>query len=257
MWRWIKNILQIEEIPENLISEEENISPSHQIYIEKILQNLISSRAILNIQFPKTDINCVSILLEANKRNDYIIIDEITPTEGHNKALQGHPFSITTREHGISLSFQSRLLKHVDEKNVSFYYLPYPHEVQYQQRRKAYRVPIQSEKALRADIFLPNQPRLTAKVSDISVTGLRFVVKYNIMELIEGIRYIDQCLLISPYAKPTTFSLEVRQAFYDMSIKSTVLCCEFMNISTDKQLFLIELVGKLQHNQVMDRFKSK
>jgi len=256
MWKLIKKYLSKEPRVEEAIKEE-TVSPSHQLYIEKILQNLIDSRSILSIQFPQTNLNSASILLEIDRKNDYIIIDEITPIEAHNKALQGTPFTITAREHGISLSFQSRVFKHVDDKDVSFYYLPYPHEVQYQQRRKAYRVPIQSDKSLRADIFLPNQPRLTAKVSDISVTGLRIYVKYNIMDVLDSIRYIDQCLLISPYAKPTTFSLEIRDAFYDISLKSTVLCCEFMNVSADKQLFLIELVGKLQHNQVMDRFKRK
>lgn len=256
MWQWIKNKLPTNQIAKETIKEDV-VSPSHQIYIEKILQNLIDSRSILSIHFPQTDLNGASILLEINRKNDYIIIDEITPIEGHNKALQGSPLTITAREHGISLSFQSRVFKHVDEKGVSFYYLPYPSEVQYQQRRKAYRVPIQSEKALRADIFLPNQPRLTTKVSDISITGLRLYVKYNIMDILDSSRYIDQCLLISPFAKPTTFSLEIREAFYDTSIKSTVLCCEFMNTSANKQLFLIELVGKLQHNQVMDRFKQK
>lgn len=257
MWNWFKKTFTTPTLPETSIVSEVEKNASHQIYIEKILYNLITSRALLNVQFPRIDQSYTSMLLEVNKHDDYIIIDEIAPLDGNDYAAKGLPFIISTREHGIALSFQTRSLKHVETEGDSYYILPYPSEVHYLQRRKAYRVPIFSEQILRADIFLPNHPRLAAKVSDISVTGMRLVVKYNVLDIFENLRYIDQCLLVSPHAKSTTFSLEIRQAFYDLSIKSTVLCCEFMNISADKQLFLIELVGKLQHNQVTSKFKQK
>lgn len=257
MLDWFKGLFKTPELPEASIAEQAEKAASHQVYIEKILYNLISSRTLLNLKFPSAEQNFSSLLLEINRRDDFIIIDEIAPSEGNQIARRGLPFTITTREHGVALSFNTRVLRHVEGDGDSYYILPYPSEIHYQQRRKSYRVPIYSENILRADIFLPNHPRMAAKVSDISVSGLRLYVRYNVLDTIENLKYIDQCLLITPFAKSTTFSLEIRHSFYDMANKCTVLCCEFMDISADKQLFLIELVGKLQHQQVMNKFKQK
>lgn len=252
MWERIKNFLGHE--PKKELEEKPTPNLNHSIYIEKILQNLIESRSMLTVHFPNSSDTYVSMLLEIHPGREYIILDEITPIEGHYKAIQGTPFTVASKEQGVFLSFSTRILEHADQKDLSFYYLPYPTDVNYKQRRQAYRVPVLQDNSLRADLYLPNQPRIPAKVADISVSGVRLVVKYNITPVIDSMRFIDQCLLISPYTKPTSFSLEIKRAYYDLSQKSTILCCQFLDVTADKQLYLIELVGKMQQNKIMNRF---
>lgn len=226
------------------------------VYIDKILHNLAQNRTQLSIRFPSSSDTFASMLLSVDNQKNYIILDEIAPTEGHFRAINGTPFTISTREQGVFLSFDSKVVKHVEDNNLSYYHLPYPHDVKYTQRRKAYRVPLQPHHGLRADIFLPNQPRISADVTDISVSGLRLLIKHNITSTLDSMKYIDQCLLVSSDMKPTRFSLEIKDVYYDIAKKATILCCQFLDINADEQLFLIELVGKLQQNKIMQRFSN-
>ncbi|MGE4348887.1 MAG: flagellar brake protein [Candidatus Berkiella sp.] len=254
MWERIKGFWGNK--PQKKQAEKPTSHLNHSIYIEKILQNLITSRSILSIQFPGSSEIFVSLLLEIHPTQEYIILDEITPIEGHHLAIQGNPFTISSKEQGVFLSFNTRIIQHSDQNELSFYYLPYPQDVNYKQRRQSYRVPVLYENSLRADLYLPNQPRIAAKVADISVSGVRLAVKYNITPVVEGMRFIDQCLLVSPYTKPTSFSLEIKRVYYDLSQKSTILCCQFLDVTADKQLYLIELVGKMQQSKIMNRFND-
>ncbi|MCS5708634.1 flagellar brake protein [Candidatus Berkiella cookevillensis] len=254
MWERIKHFWG--HAPQKKQEEKPTPHLNHSIYIEKILQNLINSRSMLSIHFPGSAETFVSMLLEIHPNQEYIILDEITPIEGHHLAIQGSPFTVASKEQGVFLSFGTRIIQHADQNELSFYYLPYPKDVNYKQRRQAYRVPVLHDNSLRADLYLPNQPRISAKVADISVSGVRLTVKYNITPVVGDMRFIDQCLLISPYTKPTSFSLEIRRVYYDLSQKSTILCCQFLEVTADKQLYLIELVGKMQQSKIMNRFND-
>lgn len=257
MWQRIKEFLT-DANKKHKVDLDMTPSPAKEIdqfyYIDKILKNLTADRTLLTITFHDSSETYSSILLSVDKEKNHIILDEISPAEGHFLAINNVPFTISTREHGVFLSFQSKVLRHVDEDNLSYYYLPYPQDVNYTQRRKAYRVPLDKNNGLRADIFLPNHPRISAEVIDISVSGLRLMVKHNITGVIDSKRFIDQCLLIPQEMKPTPFSLEIKSSFYDMAQKSTLLCCQFVDINANDQLYLIELVGKLQQHKIQKRF---
>lgn len=255
IWDWFKTRKQKNELPNENQSQQSHQAQS--IYIDKILQSLVESRAMLTIHFQDTLDTYASMILDIDKNKQYIILDEIAPAEGHYKAIQGVPFTVSSREHGIFISFKTSLKRHVDDQNLSFYYLTYPTDINYKQRRKAYRVPAWQENNIRADIYLPDQPRIAARIADISVSGARLLIRHNITNAIDGLKYIDQCLIISPFMKPTSFSLEIKNSYYDLAHKSTVLCCQFLDVSADKQLYLIELVGKLQQNKIQQKFGTK
>ncbi len=79
----------------------------------------------------------------------YLMLDELLPSVGHKWLLEEGEIKVTGKLDGIDINFKASLA-HVDEQdNVVTYYMHLPEQLEYKQRRSAYRVHIPMSKQMR------------------------------------------------------------------------------------------------------------
>ncbi len=215
-------------------------------YYEKILHTLKNERATLSIKFEQSQEPYVSMILDIDQNRQFIIIDEINSSLGHRLACNGEPFVISAKENGMIVFFHTRVLDFGTIDGISFYRLAFPSHIEQLQRRVTNRLKIPHDVFLHADFLIPRHGVVRAKVSDISLSGIKLMLPRNVRSIFENTTKIDHCRIISPFLPANEFSLDIRYCAYDLSIQKTLLGCQFSNLDNMGLKFLSTLTQHLQ-----------
>ncbi len=242
----LKNLLPKKKKTQAIMTVPENTELENERLYEKILQNLKNQRAPLSIKFGHSPSPYVSMLLDIDVNRKFIIIDEINNEEGHRQMCMSEPFTLSGRDNGIFVLFQSKIIDFGTIHGISFYRLPYPRHIEYLQRRVTPRLAIPLEMAMHVDFLLPGQPYVRTNIVDISLSGLRFSISRNVKSILENVIKIDHCRLITPFASPQEFTLEIKHCRYELNKQQTIVGCQFVDMDNVGLKFLSSLINRLQ-----------
>lgn len=224
----------------------ENVDFESEALYERILQNLKNQRSPLSIKFGHSNTPYVSMLLDIDVNRRFIIIDEINAPEGHQQMCLGENFAVSGRDNGIFVLFQSKIIDYGTIHGISFYRLPYPKHIEYLQRRMTARLTIPMDIAIHADFLLPGQPYVRTNVVDISLSGLRFTISRNVKSILDSVVKIEHCRLITPFASPQEYTLEIKNCRYELNKQQTIVGCQFVDLDNVGLKFLSSLIARLQ-----------
>jgi c-di-GMP-binding flagellar brake protein YcgR len=150
----------------------ENEKVSHPARIASLLRRVHEERALLTITLPGSDAQYKSAVLEVNLTQDYVLLDELNPPEGHGRFLAAKKFHAHTRLKGVDISFSGKLREATQEGGMALYQVALPASIQYRQRRTSYRVQVGAGLIVPVTLEDKNLLRLSGHVCDISVGGI-------------------------------------------------------------------------------------
>lgn len=158
-----------------------------------LLQRVIEERASLSIVLPGIDMPFDSLLLSVDPALDALVIDELNPISGHRRVAPNLLLRIGTRLDGVELRFRTRVAAIDRDSNIAAYLLDFPGELDYRERRNAYRVKIPVAAPLSWTV-LAGSDRATPvalQVEDLSLGGiglrLRQPHKVDVLDATEGV----------------------------------------------------------------------
>lgn len=144
-------------------------SDNQQVFF--YLQQAQQQRAFVDVQLPGDNTIYQSILLELDQDEKTILIDELFPNSAW--VAQGQTLRISIRQAGgRSLKFQSQIQEAYRYDGAPMYVIAMPDFIDYDQRRNAFRLPVDSTLAVNVSFTGPDKQNYSGRVQDISAGGL-------------------------------------------------------------------------------------
>lgn len=222
------------------------LSSKQQIY--SVLSSVQKARTPITIKFEDQERYFTSLILRTELEEGYMIIDEIAPEEGHLFALERRPFSIRGSHNGISLFFRPNVIAGSGiQSNISFYKVPFPKEMIYQQRRGAFRALVARALQINASVTSAERNRtLAGRLYDLSVTGCRINFEGEINpELVRGEQF-ESCSIMLSDGKMLNCPLILRHTSYVREWDETTCGFEFVGLDKISQKPIDRFVYFLQ-----------
>lgn len=130
------------------------------------------SHALIDVAIGGTEARYQSIILDVDPLRGSLAIDELFPAGFIG--LPGQPVTITVRLDGArKLTFNTHILVRSETDGLETYTLALPESLDYNQRRGAFRLQLGQGWGVISDFVGPNQQRCSARVRDLSSTGIR------------------------------------------------------------------------------------
>lgn len=234
----------------DLFSESNASQPPQQLNspIEVIshLRALMNNRDPLQVKFSGRQQVFQSYIVEIDRENNRIALDELIPNDGERHLLNGEVTNIVAYREGVRIAWshnQPALLDSLDDARC--YWLTLPKQISYHQRRNAFRADTLPEQALEVNI---DSSKLSQTVSgrllDISATGCKIHIKSTSTALQPGQLY--ETFAISLPSGNIILSAELRHLNIDEASNSTLAGFKFHGLSGAAQRIIERFVYQLQ-----------
>ncbi len=152
-----------------------------------ILKKIHKRRATLNISVagappgPEKPYSSAILEIKSDGTRGHIIIDELTPKEGHDLLLKTGKLKARLQLDGIKISFATTLESSGNDAGIAFYTLALPQEMDYMEQRAHHRVRPSLAKPLTVDLthaLIDNgETVFHGEVYDLSAGGLSIKLK--------------------------------------------------------------------------------
>ncbi len=189
-------VLRMSEVTRKLFKEEFRLNSDARA--EQVLQRMGRDRETLVVIPGGHDEEYRSLVLEVNRREGWLIIDELQPELGNRRIEEGLPFFAVGRADRIYAGFQSELLEHLVWQGYGALRIGFPRAVFYQQRREFFRVPVSLGDVSSVELLRRGAAPLRANCLDISASGIRVNLPLeedlalHVGERLENIRFTLQ-----------------------------------------------------------------
>jgi c-di-GMP-binding flagellar brake protein YcgR len=184
------------------------VTDSQQIY--HLVRRVQEGRSLLNVTVRGQSKSYLSAVLDVNAVEGYLLLDELTPVEGHEALLRVGRLNVYTQCQGVDVSFNSEVQHSGIEGGGALYRVAMPEVVYYSQRREDYRVRINLGRAIPL-VYLDDAGRgFEGVLHDISAGGLSAdLLKLKDVAIKPG-QVLSNCLIKQIADHPLNVSIEIR-----------------------------------------------
>lgn len=137
-----------------------------------LLKKIQSHHSLLTVTIGGIETAYGSTMLDINKEEQYLVLDELNPLEGHEKLEVGSKIKINTQHAGALVRFTSSIGAIGGDNDAAYYKVPIPTSIEYHQRRNAFRVSISINDTIPVSLKTEDDIAISAVLRDISVGGM-------------------------------------------------------------------------------------
>ncbi len=228
------------------------------VEIYSSLRALNESNTPLLLRFTERSQRYQTFLVDINQEKGWIAIDELVPNDGERLLLAGEAFQIEGFQEGVRIAWNNEYPAHAGELNdAPCYWIPLPLEIQYHQRRNAYRAQLIGQPiGAVLDGRMIKKP-LEGTLLDMSATGCKLSFKGDLQDRLQTGQIYERFSARLPFGTITT-EVELRHLIYDEIIDITFCGLRFYRISgmTQRQVerFVYQMQREARRDQVVSRF---
>ncbi|MDT8428275.1 MAG: flagellar regulator YcgR PilZN domain-containing protein [Pseudomonadales bacterium] len=226
-------------------------SPGDIFGVFRAMQN---DRSSINIQFRGQPAGLLfnSLVLEANLPGRYVLLDEMTPREGHRLAEAGELFSLRASVNGIRVQAKDlKVAKVLNNESGLYYRVAFPPQLLYLQRRDAFRAHVPA--SMRVNVKLNSEERdasFEGSIINMSATGFRFALDGEIKPALETLEKFEAAISIAYLDMELECGIEIRFAAYDPTRKQTICGCRMLKLGRMEQQLVNRFVTQLQRESI-------
>jgi c-di-GMP-binding flagellar brake protein YcgR len=177
------------------------------------LELLQQRHSFIEVKFPRIEQSFQSMILELHADESFLIIDELFPTEGREKLLEGDDAEISAQGPGVKVAFFSRLLARDGSEGTPVYRMELPEEIGSTVHRRAYRVYVERETNLSIDIGAMSEAIGSPQIINLSSDGIKLSFDGNVSKQIEKNRVIENCMIRLPNGIDIDGTIEIRNIY--------------------------------------------
>jgi c-di-GMP-binding flagellar brake protein YcgR len=211
------------------------------------LRMLQESHDPLIITFHERSLRCQSFLVEVDRENLRIVLDEMIPREGEKYLVAGEPFKVEGFHDGVRVAWECDGTLSITQKDGARCYVgELPSEVVYHQRRNAFRAALKLSQLVDVEMAgdrLKNT--LVGKLLDISAHGCKLRFDGDISERLQLGQIYERFAAALPFGSMTA-PVELRHLHFEDRIDTTFVGVRFHNISGLVQRQIERFVYQLQ-----------
>lgn len=216
--------------------------------IHGVFRALQADRSTINIQFSAQGPLYNSLILQASLRQRIILLDEISPGAGHDRAVNGEPFSLRASVRGIRVYAPNlRIISQARDDDGIYYRVAFPEKLLYLQRRDAFRVPVPARLEMAARCFFEERDPIAAAVENLSATGIRLLVPGELAPSLEAMSpFTLKLTLPAPEKGILDLKATLIHQHHDRGRNVTVCGCRFEDLKRSDHITLNRVVTQLQ-----------
>ena len=128
----------------------------------------------ITVVLPDSQVEYTSAILSIRPEQDYLILDELKPEEGHQRFLETKECAIEIYYKGEGIRFTSHLLSKGMKDKIAFYRIELPKSIHHYLQRTSYRVPITLTEKMPIYVRSQEQDLIEGEVIDLSSGGVGF-----------------------------------------------------------------------------------
>lgn len=222
------------------------------------LRTLHESNTPLLLSFTERRQCYQTFLVNINREKGWIAIDELVPNDGERLLIAGEAFQIEGLHEGVRIAWTNEHPAHASElDDAPCYWIPLPREIQYHQRRSAYRAQLMGQPINAILNGRTIKTPLVGTMLDMSATGCKLSFKGDIQDRLQTGQIYERFSATLPFGTVTT-EVELRHLAYDDKTDTTFCGLRFYRISgmTQRQVerFVYQMQREARRDQVVDRF---
>ncbi len=216
--------------------------------VVSLLIQIHQAHVLLNVTVGDHKAQYSSALLGIYEEHGFIVLDELTPEEGHHRLLEQHDLKVAGRLEGVEFRFATRLQEAREKSSIAFYKVDLPEEIYYRQRRKDFRIPSRGLATRFHGLRGKGQRQiLKGYVNDLSRKGIGLILEDDV-SLSQG-EVLPSCIIKIPGEKEIAFSLEVRFSRYNQQQQVTRVGGRFRDIDRESLRRICSTINKLERAQ--------
>ena len=249
-------VLPYKVITEKLISKEsltdqtdlESIKLIAIDDIRYLLKKVYSKHSLLTVTIESFDDYYGSTIIEINEDENYLVIDELYPEEGHAKIEVGTKLSFNTQYAGAFVNFVGTINAISENEKAAYYKIGMPEEVEYLQRRNTYRITTNISDPIQVNIVNEDEILIKAELRDLSHGGLCLRVNASPHIPIRRGNYIPTCLIQVEKNRKILSSLNICHVETIKESGSLRIGAEFIGMSKIDRRELEHLIASLERS---------
>jgi len=220
---------------------------STPLEISSNLRQLLESHDPLIITFHERSQRFQSYLVDLDRENNMIALDEMIPRDGERYLMAGEPFRVEGFHEGVRIAWESNGQLQIDESGGSRCYRgTLPDEVVYHQRRNAFRAALKLAQLVNVNLDGEKiKAPISGKLLDISATGCKLRFDGDITGSLQLGQVYDRFNADLPFGKMTA-PVELRYLHFEEKISTTFAGVRFHNMSGLVQRQVERFVYQLQ-----------
>ena len=137
-----------------------------------LLKPLENKTDLLALRIPNTDSAHNSTLLKVDTDNNILVLDRLTPKDGHDLLIDSKRATIQISHKGVEISFEATLIGTKPDKILPRYEFIFPTSIQYLHRRNTYRVTVRNDTETDVEIQTNNNKSYRGELHNISTEGM-------------------------------------------------------------------------------------
>lgn len=213
------------------------------------LRTLLESHDPLIITFHERSQRFQSYVVEVDRDNNVMALDEMIPRDGERFLENGEPFRVEGFHDGVRIAWECNQPMTVSSSDSSRCYRGVlPTEVTYHQRRNAFRAALKLSQLV--DVVLDGEKlkgagAIRGKLLDISATGCKLRFEGDIEERLQLGQVYEKFAAGSPLGL-TSMSVELRHLHFEERQNITFAGVRFHNVTGQMQRKIESFVYQLQ-----------
>ncbi len=215
-----------------------------------LLKKLFKKHSLLTINFSEIDDYFGSTILEINEEDNYLVLDELHPIEGHEHVDEGTKFRINTQYSGALVRFSGTVEAISSNPTAAYYKIPIPRKIDYQQRRSSFRVHVGINETIPVQLVTEDDVMLNAELRDISLGGVSLRVNDVPHVSLEYGDHIPTCMIKVTDERKIRASLNVCHVVRKRDIGILRIGAQFAEMSNYDQRELEHLVAEMEREMI-------
>ncbi len=241
-------------ITEKLIAKEnltdqtnlESIMLTRADDILLLLKKIHSKHSLLSILIKPHEEYFGSTIIEINNDENYLVIDELYPEEGHRKIEIGSQLSFNTQYSGASVNFSGTIEAIGENEKAAYYKIIIPKEVEYHQRRNTYRIAPNVNDPIYVNLVNEDEVLIKAEIKDLSHGGICLRINASPHLSINNGDLIPTCLIQVDKNRKILSSLNVCYVGKNKETGSIRIGAQFAEMSKIDRRELEHLIASLE-----------
>jgi c-di-GMP-binding flagellar brake protein YcgR len=224
------------------------------VQIGALLKKVKDSRTLIQVTVPGRSAEYNSALLDINREQGYLLLDELTPPDGHQLLREQGRLTVVIRLRGVSMRFTSNVLEIGGQAGIAFYRVEFPRQLYYLQRRAYYRVKLGMGLLVPLSITYEVSQSLEGYLDDISVGGIGAELKQH-LPFNRG-DLLPACAIQLPSGEKVDCEMEVRFISQDDAQNKFHLGARFINLDRPRQSKLKRFVAETERELLRRKLKE-
>ena len=217
--------------------------------VSRLLERLAKRNALLTVEIPGHQEHYTSSIVSVD--TPYVLLDELLPPSGQQLLLKERTLQVTGKLDGIDIRFITTLERVDNRNNMVTCHMNLPGQIEYRQRRLAYRAHIPMAQTLRVIIDSKDGTAIEGVLHDLSYGGAGMIFPGDPPVAEPGLLY--ECAIELPDDVWLYCAIELR---YSKSIRSRdrqLIGARFNELSPAQARLVGHCVSKLERDFVRKR----